>query len=124
MGGVQDLSGKRRAFAPDWSGSLGLDLTAPVGANQLRVNPSVSFSSKYFASATADPLIEQPGYAKLDLRVGFGPQDGHWEAALIGRNLTDVYTANFRLGVPAGDGSVIALADRGRSVAIQISFKN
>ncbi len=119
----QDLSGKRRPFAPEFSGNIGASLTVPAGAYQVRIDPSVYFVTDYNQQAGNDPLYVQKGYAKADLRVGFGPADGRWELAAIGKNLTDKQTASFRSGVTASPGSVIAFPERGRSVALQFTIK-
>jgi len=120
---VQNLSGKRRAYAPKWSGNLGAELTMPMGEFEVRANPSVYFSSRFFESATADPLLEQGGYAKVDLRISFGPSNGHWELAVIGKNLTDKATSGYRNPVTLAPGSVYTLPDRPRAIAVQFSIK-
>lgn len=121
---VQDLSGKRRGFAPEWSGNVGATLTLPVGGgNALRLSPSLYFTSRYYQAATADPLLEQSGYAKADMRVGIGPEDRRWELAVIGKNLTDIYTASFRQNIATSNGSIYVVPDRPRSFAIQFSVR-
>lgn len=121
---VQDVSGKDRSFAPSWSGSVGAELTIPVaGDYELTANPVLAFSSGYFMTATADPLLRQDGYAKIDLRLALAPTAGRWEVALIGRNLTDKATSSYRLGVPGANGTTLALVERGRSVALQFSIR-
>lgn len=124
-GGIQDLSGKRRAYAAKWSGSVGMDFTVgAAGGNEFRASPVVNFSSAYFMTATADDLFRQKGFRKYDLRLGYGPADRRWELAVIGRNLTNVATSSYRLGVPGADGSVLSLVERGRSVGVQLTVKN
>lgn len=120
----QDLSGKRRPFAPEFSGNVGASLSVPAGDYRVRIDPSVYFVTDYNQQAGNDPLYVQKGYAKADLRIGFGPADGRWEVAAIGKNLTDKQTASFRSGVTASPGSVIAFAERGRSVALQFTIKH
>ena len=121
---VQDLSGKRRSFAPEWSGNVGARVTIPIkGDNRLTIDPLVYFSSRFFLSATADPLLEQKSYAKYDLRVAIGPESGHWELALIGKNLTDKVTSIYRQPVVLGSGSVSALVDPPRTIGIQFTVK-
>jgi iron complex outermembrane receptor protein len=45
--------------------------------------------------AANDPLLEQPGYGTLNLRLAFGPADGSWELAVFGTNVTDeLYIVN------------------------------
>ena len=120
---VQDLSGKRRPYAPEWSGNVTANLTIPVGEHfDLRVDPSVYFSSKFFESATADPLLQQKGYTKVDLHLGFGPSDQKWELSLIGKNLTNKATAGYRQQVTLSS-SIYAFPDRPRSIALQFSIK-
>jgi outer membrane receptor protein involved in Fe transport len=120
----QDLSGKRRGYAPEWSGNLRLDANIPVGDMNVRLSPLMYFTSWYYQSSTADDLIRQSGFAKFDLRLGVGPQNESWEIALIGKNLTDKATAGFRQTVSGANGSVSALAERPRSIALQITFRN
>lgn len=120
----QDLSGKRRGFAPEWSGNFRLEAAIPAGDMQVRITPLMYFTSWYFQSSTADDLIKQDGFAKFDLRVGVGPQDNRWEVAVIGKNLTDEATAGFRQTVSGALGSVSALAERPRTVAVQFTIKH
>ena len=121
---VQDMAGKRRGFAPRWSGNVGVSFSAPIDDDtEIRFDPSLYFSSRYFQSANADPLLVQDGWAKFDMRVGVGPGDRSWELAVIGKNLTDKATASFRNGVPSSPGTYYALPERPRSVAIQFSLR-
>jgi outer membrane receptor protein involved in Fe transport len=121
---VQDLSGKRKAFAPEWSGSVGATFTVPAGPVEFRIDPLVYFTSSYYGQATADPELLQEGYAKVDLRIAAGPKDRRWEVALIGKNLTDEVTASYRNSLPTSPGTTIALVERPRSVAIQLTLKH
>ena len=123
-GCIQNLSGKRRGFSPKFSGSVGLNYKATLTEDlDLRIDPLLYFSSRFFQSATADPLLSQPGYAKVDLRVGVGPVSRAWEIALIGKNLTDKATASFRNQFAGSPGSVWLTSERPRSIAIQGSVQ-
>jgi outer membrane receptor protein involved in Fe transport len=124
VGSRQDLSGKRRSFAPEWSGNMSLEATVPVGSLTVRASPSMYFTSWFYQSATADDLIRQRGYAKFDMRLGIGSERGGWEVALIGKNLTDRVTASFRQTVSGGLGSASALVDRPRTVALQLTLRH
>jgi len=123
-GCVQNLSGKRRPYAPTFSGNAGFNVTLPLAGFELRLDPSLYFTSRFYQSGTIDPLIVQPGYVKFDARIGFGPADRRWEVALIGKNLTDKLTASGRGPVSAAGGTISASPDRPRSVAIQVSLRN
>ncbi|MGE4305128.1 MAG: TonB-dependent receptor, partial [Novosphingobium sp.] len=119
---AQDLSGARRAFAPEISGNVGLDLSTPLAGGTLSFAPSLFFTSKYGQQVNNDPLFYQSGYAKLDARVAFAGEKDNWELAVIGKNLTDKTTASFRNALQ-NFGSVFTLVDRGRSVAVQFSIR-
>ena len=120
---IQDLSGARRAYAPKWSGNVGMSYTGALTDDlDIRVDPLLYFSSKFFQSATADSLLAQDGYAKVDLRIGVGPSDRAWEVALIGKNLFDTTTAAFRNAMATANGSVWLVPERPRSIAVQASF--
>jgi len=120
----QDMSGKRRGYSPKYSGNVGVNLTLPTGDNEVRVNPSLYYTSSYFESATADPLLRQSGYAKVDLRIGFGPSDRKWEIALIGKNLTDKVTSGFRQGITGTNGTIMAMPEPPRTIGIQFSVNH
>lgn len=121
VGCTQDMSGKRRPFAPKYSGSVHATITVPAGRNEIRLDPSVNFSSSFFQNATADPLIQQKGFAKLDFRATYAIPAYHAELAIIGTNLTDKITAGIRQPLFASAGSVLALPERGRAVGVQIT---
>jgi outer membrane receptor protein involved in Fe transport len=95
-----------------------------MGANEIRIDPSMYLTSAYFMNAAADPLLRQKGYAKYDLRVGYGPDDSRWEVAFVGKNLTDKETLGVMLEVPGSPGSVEGFPERGRSLALQFTLRN
>jgi len=118
---IQDMSGRRRAFAPEFSGSLGASARFSMVGMELRFEPLIYFSSGYFVTPTADPLLRQSGNAKLDLRISLGPDQQKWEVAIIGKNITDRITANLR-GSASFPGSSYAMPDPARSVMMQFTF--
>lgn len=121
---VQNLAGKRRAFAPEWSGNVGASFNMPVGADlAFNVDLNTYFSSRFYQQPIADPYLEQPGYAKIDARVAIGRIDGQWEFAIVGRNLTNKLTASYRQ-TTAATQSFQALADPPRSIGFQLTFKH
>ncbi|MBK6673631.1 MAG: hypothetical protein IPG49_09180 [Proteobacteria bacterium] len=73
--------------------------------------------------AAAGPLLRQGGHAKFDLRV-VGPADAHWEVAFVGKNLTDKETLGVMMEMPGSPGTVSGFPERGRSLAVQVTFRN
>ncbi|MCC6633827.1 MAG: TonB-dependent receptor [Gammaproteobacteria bacterium] len=122
--GGQDMSGQERPYSPDITGSVGFTWNVPVGSNELRIDPSVYFTSGYFMNAAADPLLRQGGHTKYDLRLGYGPEDTRWEVAFVGKNLTDKETLGIMLEIPGSPGTVSGFPERGRSLALQVTFRN
>ncbi|WP_156680791.1 TonB-dependent receptor [Sphingomonas profundi] len=119
----QNLSGRTKAYAPEWSGSVnanyGFDVTPDIRA---KLGSWVYFSSGYYQQASIDPLFYQPNYAKLDLRAAISGPGDRWEVAVIGKNVTDRVTAAYR-SVMTASNAVTAITDRARSVAVQVSTK-
>ncbi|MGE3744812.1 MAG: TonB-dependent receptor [Sphingomonadaceae bacterium] len=121
---TQDLSGRPRAFAPKFSGSIGAEYAFDFNDDiEIRSSTNVYFSSAYYVTASIDPYIHQPGYAKVDARIGIGPENRRWEVAIIGKNLFNKYTANWRAAVPSAGGSSQALADPKRSIGAQFALQ-
>lgn len=120
----RDLAGRTRAYAPKWSGSAGADYRIGLdGRNSLRLGGTVYFTSGFFLQSSVSDQLRQDGYAKVDLRAAIGPDDGQWELAVIGKNITDKTTTSFGNYMPGAPNTLTALADRPRSVAIQASVK-
>ncbi len=124
VGCTQDLSGKSPAFSPKYSGSARLGAVVPVGSTlQFSGDLVLSFSDSYDLLGTNDATSRQVKWQRWDLRLGLGSADGKWEAALVGKNLTDEQTISLANNAVATPGSYAALVDRGRQVAIQARYK-
>lgn len=68
---------------------------------------------------TKNPFDIQDGNAKINLRAGFGAQDGQWRIEIFGNNITDVTTRNVTFNVPLRGGAFIpgALGANGAGIA-------
>ena len=121
---TQNLSGRTRAFAPKYTGSLSGDYQVPVSA-KLRVNlgADVYYTDDYYIQANLDPYLRQDAYTKVGARLGLSTLDGTWDVSVIGKNLSDKTTTSFRQAVPGAPGTVIVLPDRPRSVALQARYR-
>jgi len=117
---VQNLSGVVTPYAPEWSGTFSADYRVDL-ANGLRLGFGGDlYSTTEFATLTdINPRSFQDSYTKLNLRVSLGRGDGRWEAALVGRNITDERTAAFKNTIPAGFFSVAAFTEPPATVTLQ-----
>jgi len=85
-----DRSGVGLPYAPDWTFSFNPDWRVDVGSNfELFVGANIRFSDGYWLTDNEDPRNEVDSFERVDLRIGLGPRDGRWVAALYGRDLTD-----------------------------------
>lgn len=99
----QNLNGQPLANAPDWVGALGVGYEKPIG-NDLRLGLSVDarYSDDYSISPFAIPDGYQKRYAVIDANIRLARQDGRWEIALLGRNLTNRF---YSTGIVDGPGT-------------------
>ena len=133
----QDASGKETAVAPDWAGVVGGRYEMPVGNSLLfAIAGDARYSGKYLASGFNNPLSAVGSYWNIDASVRIGSEDGRWEVAVIGKNLTNEFyvtgvvdgPSSTPVGNPTG-GAGGRLADQlgfgnlPRTVAVQLSTR-
>lgn len=102
-GPICDLSGHRLPYTSKFTGNVSAHGRADIGDYKLDGTAIVGGRSGYFDSDDQSPLYGyQKGYAKLDLRIQFAPQDERWHIAFVGKNLTNNLTTGsaFRLPFP------------------------
>jgi len=81
-------SGNDLPRAPRWTGSLALDMHAPVTGGELFVAPEIIYRSENFVDSANTPQFAQPAHTLVNLRAGYRHNDG-WSIVAWGRNLTD-----------------------------------
>lgn len=129
VGGVpvfgQDLAGARTSFAPEFSGTLGVDFRHETGWNwfgdgvSLLARAQVFYTDDFNTNFDADPLTVQGSYYKFDARLGLAGTSGSWEVAVIGRNLNNEITSHWIANTPGNGQSKFAQTDRPRELALQ-----
>ncbi|WP_158255957.1 MULTISPECIES: TonB-dependent receptor [unclassified Brevundimonas] len=121
---VQDIGGTRLPRAPKWSGALTLNVDHPLD-NGMRVqaDATVRGRSGTYLEENLNPRSYQEGFSKVDLRLGLVSADDRWTLALIGRNITDEWTASHSFGTPFLAGSQTYVVDPGRVVSIQLGLR-
>jgi outer membrane receptor protein involved in Fe transport len=101
----QNVAGNTRPGAPKWSGFLAFNFERPVGNNLLfGLTGNVQYKSKTVLSAN-DPNATYGSYATVDGNIRVGTQDGKWQLALIGKNLTDKLAIRSAGNVPGTGGN-------------------
>jgi len=91
-----DYSGNRMPLSPkvNFSGVANYEVPVSDGL-ALAIQPSFSYRSSQFFSTDNNPLLKQQGYWLLGGRIALKDEDGRWEAAVFGRNLTRKKYINF-----------------------------
>jgi iron complex outermembrane receptor protein len=114
----RDLSGTRLPRAADWMINAGIDYDLAAGPNHtLSLGSSMQYSSEYTTGLGERREVMQPAFAKLNANVGIKANDGGWELALIGTNLTNKFTTGNCTVFDAAGGNVLAIAAPGLAVS-------
>ncbi|MEM6626424.1 MAG: TonB-dependent receptor [Pseudomonadota bacterium] len=117
------IDGQPLPFAPDFSGSIGFDFNMPISGDLEFISTGkMSFTSEFRPGQNPDPEEIQEGFEKFDLRAGIAGNDGQWELAFVGKNLTDKKTFRFNSELPASLTSRFVLIDRGRELGLQFKY--
>jgi len=118
-----DYSGNRIAMSPAVTFSGNITYEIPLSANlKLALQPSVSYRSRQFFSTDNNPLLEQQGYWLLGGRIALSDENGRWEAAIYGRNLTHKQYINYAVDV-SDFGFIEQFQGEPRSFGIEVRFK-
>ncbi len=124
-----NYDGFTNQLAPEFTAVASAEYTWPIGASlELRTGLDVIYSDEYLTSLTLDPNSAQDAYTKLNARIGIGADDGRWDLALIGRNLTDEEVVSYSGDIPLAGSSFSARAyygfvDPPRTVAIEAFYR-
>ena len=121
-GGVQDLSGRPLVRAPKLTFNIGADYKTYFGNGWMaNLATSAAYTSSYETSSDLHPAGHQDSFWRLNASLRVGPEDGRYELALIGRNLTNSYymlNSNGWSGSGSSD-QYVGYFNRPREVAVQ-----
>jgi iron complex outermembrane receptor protein len=111
--------------APEWTGFLGVTWTGDVAGGELKVTPSVSYRSSFHLFDLPDPILDQDGYALVDIGIIWEAPSERWQLGLFGRNLTD---ETYRVGGYAFPGATFANSYSGfygppRTVTARLQYR-
>jgi iron complex outermembrane recepter protein len=121
----QDLTGRTTQYSPEWSATLSAEYVYPIGSFELITVVDVLYSDEYYIYTDLDPALLEDSYTKINGRIALSPQDGDWEIALIGQNLTDETTSSYGNDVPLSgpSPSFFKFVDPPRSIALSASLR-
>ncbi|KHK90286.1 TonB-dependent receptor [Novosphingobium malaysiense] len=123
---VQDLSGKRLIRAPKLTFTIGGEYQPQlISGWDTSISASGAYTSSYQATTDNAPGGVQKSYWLLNAALKVGPEDGSYEFALIGRNLTDSYykLQAFAWTAAGNPDQYVAFWNRPREVVIQATAR-
>ncbi|MEM9397489.1 MAG: TonB-dependent receptor [Pseudomonadota bacterium] len=121
----RDASGDTNLFSPEWAFNFNIDYRMPLGSSlEARGSFNLNYSDDFFAASDLDPIYAlQEAYTMYDLRLSLGRQDGTWDVALVGKNLSDELISGNTNDQPLVPGNGFASTERRRSFALQASYR-
>ena len=93
---------------PSFSGNALARYEFELGGGLASIQADVQYTDDFCFTVLCAPVEKEKGYTVLNARIGYGAQDGRWEVAVFGDNLTEeeyrVYAFDSSLfaGVVAG----------------------
>lgn len=135
IGRAQNLTGVAPVDSPDWSANLDVDYKGNLSATWLYgLSVAASYTGAYQASDKFNPAALQADAWRLNASGRIFSDNGHWELAVIGRNLTDVFRTTYVqevVNTGSGTGSagtgvsanLFGLYAEPRSVALQVTYR-
>ena len=126
---TQNLAGEPLPRAPEWSGNITASYEGLLARDfKYRLNAGWFHTGSYMTMSEAIPEAKQHRYSTWDAGFAIGPENGRWEVAFIGRNLTNKFYASSSGQVPA-TGSATMRSDlfttvnRGRELTARLTFR-
>ena len=98
--GVQDLSGRTTAYAPEWSSVFTAEYVMPLrfgNGLELKTTAKWIYVGGHFVLEDLDPVTFQNAVTRLDASIVLsgGFRDHPWSLAIVGKNLTNEIVFNF-----------------------------
>ena len=125
-----DYSGNTNQYAADYSGNVLLGYERDLGKSLiLRANLDAIFSDEYHPSPNLDDRVKQDAFVQFNGRISVSSNDGVWEVALLGKNLTDELIILYAIDTPvakkviAGTTTHHGFTNPPRTFALQASYR-
>ncbi len=124
--GAQNLAGVHLIRAPELTLNIGGDWEPRLFDGWLtRFSASANYSDDYQATTDNAPGGVQDSFWLINAGITVGPEDGQWEIALLGRNLTDEYymLQSFAWTAAGNPDQYTAFWNRPMEIALQGTYR-
>ncbi|PCI31940.1 MAG: TonB-dependent receptor [Alphaproteobacteria bacterium] len=126
VGGVNVADDRNFQNTPEWSLNASLNYEQPLNLfgddGDINLIGSVSYKSKTYNFEVETPLLDQDGYAILDLSLVWTAEDGSIQVGIHGKNLTDKEYKVAGYNFPSLD-TVTAFFGNPRTVTATVDFR-
>ncbi|MCE9522431.1 MAG: TonB-dependent receptor [Alphaproteobacteria bacterium] len=120
---LQNLSGNTLPNAPKFSLTGIAEYTIPLGdGDAIDLLASAAYRSKVFFDPANEPLISQGAYWVIDARAAYTIDDGKWQVAVFGRNLTDEEYVNMAFDLRSSFGLLQEVVAPPLTIGVEASF--
>jgi outer membrane receptor protein involved in Fe transport len=124
-----DQSGETNQFVSPWTVNLMTEYVRPIGNSgvELLANLDLLYKDSYYTAGNLEEDTKQQGYTTVNARIGLGGEDGSWDVALVGKNLSDEtvvsYSADSPLSGTLGFKSQYGIVEAPRTIALQGGYR-
>ncbi|ROR98718.1 outer membrane receptor protein involved in Fe transport [Sinobacterium caligoides] len=121
--------GETNQYVSPWTANLMTEYARPLGDSglELMANLDLLFKDSYYTAGNLEEDTKQGAYTMINARLGIGAEDGSWDVALVGKNLSDrevvSYSADTPLATTFGYKSQYGFVEAPRTVALQGGYR-
>jgi iron complex outermembrane receptor protein len=127
--GYCSYDGKSNQYVAPWTAAVLSQFVQPLfDGMELKFNLDLLYSDDYNPTQNLDPRVEQDAYTKVNARIGLSGNDGQWDIALVGKNLTNEEIITYANDTPLSYNLVqsvghYAVVEDLRTVAITATYR-
>lgn len=118
------LTGMQNVQTPEWTASLSTSFTFPLpGDLLLGLTLDANYKDDHFTSSDLDPRGFQGATTRYNGRLQVGANDGQWNVALVGKNLSDETTMGASAATLLDVGGYRATIEPARTVYLEARYR-
>lgn len=118
------LTGMQNVQTPEWTASLSTSFTFPLpGDLLLGLTLDANYKDDHFTSSDLDPRGFQEATTRYNGRLQLGANDGQWNVALVGKNLSDETTMGASAATLLDVGGYRATIEPARTVYLEARYR-
>lgn len=109
--------------APGFSGNALARYEFALGGGMASVQADVQYSDDFCFTVLCAPVEKESSYTVANARIAYGPEDGRWQVAIFGDNLTDEEYRVYAFDSSLFAGVVAGVYGKPRTYGVTASFR-